>query len=104
MFQPPLNVANEINEEGSFESVACTCSMQALPTLHDDTDDYRSECENCKSATGSRYYLDNEDELVTSPHETMTLHRRPDETASNTTPQYYKTSLTLPINTRQRTR
>ncbi|XP_076748804.1 uncharacterized protein LOC143422212 isoform X1 [Xylocopa sonorina] len=103
-FKPPLNVANEINEEGSFESVACTCSMQALPTLHDDTDDYRSECENCKSATGSRYYLDNEDELVTSPHETMTLHRRPDEAASNVTPQYYRTSLTLPINTRQRTR
>ncbi|XP_043261174.1 uncharacterized protein LOC122402451 isoform X2 [Colletes gigas] len=103
-FKPPLNVANEINEEGSFESVACTCSMQALPTLHDDTDDYRSECENCKSATGSRYYLDNEDELVTSPHETMTLHRRPDETASSTTPQYYRTSLTLPISTRQRTR
>ncbi|CAK9809440.1 hypothetical protein ANTQUA_LOCUS6022 [Anthophora quadrimaculata] len=103
-FKPPLNVANGINEEGSFESVACTCSMQALPTLHDDTDDYRSECENCKSATGSRYYLDNEDELVTSPHETMTLHRRPDETASNATPQYYRTSLTLPISTRQRTR
>ncbi|XP_034192137.2 uncharacterized protein LOC117609636 isoform X2 [Osmia lignaria lignaria] len=103
-FKPPLNVANEINEEGSFESVTCACSMQALPTLHDDTDDYRSECENCKSATGSRYYLDNEDELVTSPHETMTLHRRPDETTSSTTPQYYRTSLTLPISTRQRTR
>ncbi|KZC03844.1 Integral membrane protein DGCR2/IDD, partial [Dufourea novaeangliae] len=103
-YKPPLNVANEINEEGSFESVACTCSMQALPTLHDDTDDYRSECENCKSATGSRYYLANEDELVTSPHETMTLHRRPDETASATTPQYYRTSLTLPISTRQRAR
>lgn len=103
-FKPPLNIANGINEEGSFESVACTCSMQALSTLHDDTDDYRSECENCKSATGSRYYLDNEDELITSPHETMTLHRRPDETASNVTPQYYRTSLTLPISTRQRTR
>ncbi|XP_033329133.1 uncharacterized protein LOC117221918 [Megalopta genalis] len=103
-YKPPLNVANEINEEGSFESVACVCSMQALPTLHDDTDDYRSECENCKSATGSRYYLDNENELITSPHETMTLHRRPDETASSTTPQYYRTSLTLPISTRQRAR
>ncbi|XP_076665346.1 uncharacterized protein LOC143367428 [Andrena cerasifolii] len=103
-YKPLLNVANGINDEGSFESVACTCSMQALPTLHDDTDDYRSECENCKSATGSRYYLDNEDELVTSPHETMTLHRRPDETASSTTPQYYRTSLTLPTSTRQRTR
>ncbi|XP_076231849.1 uncharacterized protein LOC143177661 [Calliopsis andreniformis] len=103
-FKPPLNVANGINEEGSFESVTCTCSMQALPTLHDDTDDYRSECENCKSASGSRYYLDNEDELVTSPHETMTLHRRPDEATSSTTPQYYRTSLTLPTSTRQRTR
>ncbi|XP_036138617.1 putative GPI-anchored protein pfl2 isoform X2 [Monomorium pharaonis] len=102
-YTPSLSVANEINASGSFDSVTCTCSMQALPTLHDDTDDYRSECENCKSATGSRYYLDNEDELVTSLHETMTLHRRPDEAASNATPQYYRTSLTLPTSTRQRT-
>ncbi|XP_011859635.1 PREDICTED: putative GPI-anchored protein PB15E9.01c isoform X2 [Vollenhovia emeryi] len=102
-YTPSLSVANEINTSGSFESVTCTCSMQALPTLHDDADDYRSECENCKSATGSRYYLDNEDELVTSLHETMTLHRRPDEAASNATPQYYRTSLTLPTSTRQRT-
>ncbi|KAK0181702.1 hypothetical protein PV327_003965 [Microctonus hyperodae] len=93
-----------VNQDGSFDSVTCTCSMQALPTLHDDADDYRSECENCKSATGSRYYLDNEDELVTSPHETMTLHRRPEETATSIPPQYYRTSLTLPTNTRQRTR
>ncbi|KAL0122122.1 hypothetical protein PUN28_007117 [Cardiocondyla obscurior] len=103
-YTPSLSVANEINASGSFESVTCTCSMQALPTLHDDTDDYRSECENCKSATGSRYYLDNEDELVTSLHETMTLHRRPDEAASSATPHYYRTSLTLPTCTRQRTR
>ncbi|XP_012224767.2 serine-rich adhesin for platelets isoform X2 [Linepithema humile] len=103
-FKPSLNIANEINASGSFDSVTCTCSMQALPTLHDDTDDYRSECENCKSATGSRYYLDNEDELVTSLHETMTLHRRPDEAGSSATPQYYRTSLTLPTSTRQRTR
>lgn len=96
-------VNEEISATGSFESVTCTCSMQALPTLHDDTDDYRSECENCKSATGSRYYLDNEDELVTSLHETMTLHRRPDETLC-ATPHYYRTSLTLPTSTRQRTR
>ena len=59
------------------------------------TNDYRSESENCKSATSSRYYLDNEDELVTSPHETMTLQRRPEDPASNVTPQYYRTSLTL---------
>ncbi|XP_015123342.1 uncharacterized protein LOC107045555 [Diachasma alloeum] len=101
---PPLLASNEANQDGSFESFTCNCSMQALPTLHDDTDDYRSECENCKSATGSRYYLDNEDELVTSPHETMTLHRRPEDTAASVTPQYYRTSLTLPTNTRQRTR
>lgn len=99
-----MSAANEMNASGSFESMTCTCSMQALPTLHDDTDDYRSECENCKSATGSRYYLDNEDELVTSLHETMTLHRRPDEATSSATPQYYRTSLTLPTSTRQRTR
>ncbi|XP_029670915.1 putative GPI-anchored protein pfl2 [Formica exsecta] len=103
-YTPSLSAANEMNASGSFESMTCTCSMQALSTLHDDTDDYRSECENCKSATGSRYYLDNEDELVTSLHETMTLHRRPDEATSNATPQYYRTSLTLPTSTRQRTR
>ncbi|XP_033226421.1 uncharacterized protein LOC117178951 isoform X1 [Belonocnema kinseyi] len=103
-YKPTLAVSNDINQDGSFDSVTCTCSMQALPTLHDDADDYRSECENCKSATGSRYYLDNEDELVTSPHETMTLQRRPEETTSSTTPQYYRTSLTLPTSTRQRTR
>ncbi|XP_011311227.1 uncharacterized protein [Fopius arisanus] len=101
---PPLLASNEANQDGSFESFTCNCSMQAIPTIHDDTDDYRSECENCKSTTGSRYYLDNENELVTSPHETMTLHRRPEETAANVTPQYYRTSLTLPTNTRQRIR
>ncbi|CAD6225408.1 GSCOCG00005664001-RA-CDS [Cotesia congregata] len=100
----PLTSSGHIEIHGSFDSVTCTCSTQVLPTLHDDTDDYRSECENCKSATGSRYYLDNEDELVTSPHETMTLHRRPEETAASITPQYYRTSLTLPTSTRQRTR
>ncbi|XP_014217439.1 uncharacterized protein LOC106645972 [Copidosoma floridanum] len=103
-YKPPLAAANEVNEEGSFDSVTCTCSGQVLPPLHDETDDYRSECENCKSASGSRFYLDNEDELVTSPHETMTLQRRPEDAASGSTPQYYRTSLTLPTNTRSRTR
>ncbi|XP_043474127.1 uncharacterized protein LOC122506162 [Leptopilina heterotoma] len=103
-YKPPLASSNDINQDGSFDSVTCTCSMQVLPPLHDEADDYRSECENCKSATGSRYYLDNEDELVTSPHETMTLQRRTEETASSATPQYYRTSLTLPTSTRQRSR
>lgn len=34
----------------------------------------------------------------------MTLHRRPDEAGSSATPQYYRTSLTLPTSTRQRSR
>ncbi|XP_023290655.1 uncharacterized protein LOC105696319 isoform X2 [Orussus abietinus] len=103
-FQPSIDQVETVDQDGSFESVACACSVQVLPTLHDDADDYRSECENCKSATGSRYYLDTEDELVTSPHETMTLHRRPEDATSGAAPQYYRTSLTLPTSTRQRTR
>lgn len=66
---------------------------------------FRSECENCKSAHGSRYYLaeDDEDEL-SSPNETMTLQRRPNETQTDTLghcPTYYRTSLTLPTNTKK---
>ncbi|XP_011500129.1 PREDICTED: putative GPI-anchored protein PB15E9.01c [Ceratosolen solmsi marchali] len=103
-YKPPLAAANEVNEEGSFDSVTCTCNAQAAAPLHDDTDDYRSECENCKGVTDSKYYLENEDELVTSPHETMTLQRRPEDTTSNVAPHYYRASLTLPTSTRQRTR
>lgn len=79
-------------------------SYQCLHQNFDD-EDYRSECENCKSAHGSRYYLaeDDEDEL-SSPNETMTLQRRPLESQTDTLghgPTYYRTSLTLPTNTKK---
>ncbi|XP_065334214.1 uncharacterized protein LOC135935657 isoform X1 [Cloeon dipterum] len=54
----------------------------------DENDDYRSECENCKSA--------NELEPVAlPPQETMTLQRRPPSVTPNTA-NGYRTSLTLP--------
>lgn len=91
---------NELNKS-SVDSAACSCSYQCLPPPlpPDDNDDYRSECENCKSTHGSRYYLD-EETNITSPQETMTLHRRPQD--HDTEEQgYYRTSLTLPIHTRR---
>jgi hypothetical protein len=91
---------NDLNK-GSLDSTTCSCSYQCLPPSlpPDDNDDYRSECENCKSTHGSRYYLDQEPN-ITSPQETMTLHRRPQD--YDTEEQaYYRTSLTLPTHTRR---
>ncbi|KAK3924013.1 Integral membrane protein DGCR2/IDD [Frankliniella fusca] len=59
----------------------------------DDNDDYRSECENCKSTHSSNYYLDAED---LEPEITMTLHRKPTDTSEENGNGYYRTSLTLP--------
>lgn len=91
---------NDLNKS-SLDSASCSCSYQCLPPPlpPDDNDDYRSECENCKSTHGSRYYLDQEPN-ITSPQETMTLHRRPQD--YDTEEQgYYRTSLTLPTHTRR---
>ena len=91
---------NDLNK-GSLDSATCSCSYQCLPPPlpPDDNDDYRSECENCKSTHGSKYYLDQEPN-ITSPQETMTLHRRPQD--YDTEEQgYYRTSLTLPTHTRR---
>lgn len=92
---------NDLNKN-SLDSGTCSCSYQCLPPPpalnNDDTDDYRSECENCKSTQGSRYYLDEEPGGV-SPQETMTLHRRPQEYEQEQS--YYRTSLTLPTHTRR---
>ncbi|XP_055715216.1 uncharacterized protein LOC129809424 isoform X1 [Phlebotomus papatasi] len=78
------------------------CSNPKEHFLPNDTsldDDYLSECENCKSAHGSRYYLDVETEE--SPQETMTLQRKmPDNEEDQ---PYYRASLTLPTNTKQKT-
>lgn len=72
-----------------------------LPNDASLDDDYLSECENCKSAHGSRYYLDKEHEE--QPHETMTLQRKMDE-RENDEQTYYRTSSTLPTNTKQKTK
>lgn len=55
----------------------------------------RSECENCKSLDFSNM----ENEEVDILNETMTLQRRPLE--QDEEPLYYRTSLTLPINTKR---
>lgn len=78
------------------------CSNPKEHFLPNDTsldDDYLSECENCKSAHGSRYYL--EEEIIDSPQETMTLQRKPIENEEEY--DYYRTSQTLPTNTKQKT-
>lgn len=62
-------------------------------------DDYLSECENCKSVFGSRYYL--EEQVSESPQETMTLQRKP-ETTECEEQTYYRASTTLPTNTKQK--
>lgn len=79
------------------------CSNPKEHFLPNDTsldDDYLSECENCKSAHGSRYYLD--EQHVEQPQETMTLQRKIDEKECDEQP-YYRTSSTLPTNTKQKT-
>lgn len=78
-----LTAMNDLNKS------TCSCP--------DDTDDYRSECENCKSTHGSRY-LDQEPNMT--PQETMTLQRRPPSLTPNTA-NGYGTSLTLPSQSRR---
>lgn len=60
-----------------------------------DEDDYRSECENCKSS-GLANLDDEEADIL---NETMTLQRRPLEPGEEV--PYYRTSLTLPTNTKK---
>ncbi|XP_037922463.1 flocculation protein FLO11-like [Hermetia illucens] len=78
------------------------CSNPKEHFLPNDTsldDDYLSECENCKTAHSSRYYL--EEEIEEAPQETMTLQRKMDDKEEE--PAYYRTSLTLPTNTKKTT-
>ncbi|GJQ67991.1 hypothetical protein Trydic_g10648 [Trypoxylus dichotomus] len=82
------NQNNEDEEQLSLISYQCLSSSQ-------DEDDYRSECENCKS---SGFTLPNDEETDVL-NETMTLQRRPLETGEEV--PYYRTSLTLPTNTRK---
>jgi hypothetical protein len=78
-----LTAMNDLNKS------TCSCP--------DDNDDYRSECENCKSTHGSRYL---EPEQNMTPHETMTLQRHPASLTPNTA-NGYGTSLTLPCQSRR---
>lgn len=71
-----------------------------LPNDNSLDDDYLSECENCKSAHGSRYYL--EEEVDEAPQETMTLQRKMPENEEDQQ-SYYRVSSTLPTNTSRKT-
>ncbi|XP_058833253.1 uncharacterized protein LOC131691081 isoform X2 [Topomyia yanbarensis] len=71
-----------------------------LPNDNSLDDDYLSECENCKSAHGSRYYL--EAEIDDVPQETMTLQRKMPENEEEQQ-NYYRVSSTLPTNTSRKT-
>lgn len=81
------------------------CSNPKEHFLPNDTsldDDYLSECENCKSAHGSRYTVNYLEEEQLEPQETMTLQRKMDEKECDEQ-TYYRTSSTLPTNTKQKT-
>lgn len=68
---------------------SAAAAVTRRPADDSDLDDYRSECENCKSLS-----LENcSDELL---NETMTLQRHPAEPAEPQ-PPFYRTSLTLPV-------
>ncbi|TMW51831.1 hypothetical protein DOY81_003076 [Sarcophaga bullata] len=86
----------------------CTTSKNCLnPKEHflpNDTsldDDYLSECENCKIAQSSKYYLDAE-ALASGPQATMTLQRKSmEECKEETETGYYRISHTLPTNSKK---
>lgn len=91
---------NSLTDEPDVDNElsSCDCSCYQYLTNNDDNDDYRSECENCKSGHSSSYYLDEE----SHEPETMTLQRVPKETDEfENQEQYYRTSLTLPTHCRK---
>lgn len=99
-----LTVLSKLDEKPLPLPVCTTsknCSNPKEHFLPNDTsidDEYLSECENCKSAHGSRYYLD--EEIIESPQETMTLQRKPQDNEDEQ--GYYRTSQTLPTNNKQK--
>lgn len=82
-------LSSAVNEHSVPQNSNLSLTQSGL----DDNDDYRSECENCKSTHSSNYYLDAEDP---EPEITMTLHRKPADTGEENGNGYYRTSLTLP--------
>uniref|UniRef100_A0A1A9Z8H9 VWFC domain-containing protein n=1 Tax=Glossina pallidipes TaxID=7398 RepID=A0A1A9Z8H9_GLOPL len=89
---------------------ACTTSKNYLNGkehfVPNDTsldDDYLSECENCKIAQSSKYYLDTA-ALSSTPQETMTLQRKSlEENKEEAETGYYRISHTLPSNSKKNT-
>uniref|UniRef100_A0A1A9X1X2 Uncharacterized protein n=1 Tax=Glossina brevipalpis TaxID=37001 RepID=A0A1A9X1X2_9MUSC len=89
---------------------ACTTSKNYLnPKEHflpNDAsldDDYLSECENCKIAQSTKYYLDTA-ALLSTPQETMTLQRKSlEENKEEPETGYYRISHTLPSNSKKNT-
>lgn len=79
------NPSKHVPNKGSQISYHCLTSLQ------DDDEDYRSECENCK-------FNEIPNEENDGVPETMTLHRKPLELEEQS---YYRTSLTLPTNTKK---
>ncbi|XP_065355193.1 putative uncharacterized protein DDB_G0277255 isoform X2 [Calliphora vicina] len=96
------------NSTNSKQLPVCTTSKNCLnPKEHflpNDTsldDDYLSECENCKIAQSSKYYLDAE-ALASGPQETMTLQRKSmEECKEEPETGYYRISHTLPTNSKK---
>lgn len=102
--KPKISTADKVDDK---QLPVCTtyknCSNPKehfLPNLDSLDDDYLSECENCKSAHGSRYYLNEPTEEP--PQETMTLQRKLDDKQEDEQTMYYRTSTTLPSNTKQK--
>ncbi|KNC22014.1 hypothetical protein FF38_14245 [Lucilia cuprina] len=110
-----LNGSNSTNTTNTTHSSnnskqlpVCTTSKNCLnPKEHflpNDTsldDDYLSECENCKIAQSSKYYLDAE-ALASGPQETMTLQRKSmEECKEEPETGYYRISHTLPTNSKK---
>lgn len=101
---------HSISTNNAKQLPVCTTSKNCLnPKEHflpNDTsldDDYLSECENCKIAQSSKYYLDAE-ALAAGPQETMTLQRKSmEECKDEPETGYYRISHTLPTNSKKNT-
>ncbi|XP_022914781.1 uncharacterized protein [Onthophagus taurus] len=91
----PPNFASPVHDtKRKKDDELSLISYRCLSSSPDD-EDYRSECENCKSAG----FTIPDDEEADVLNETMTLQRRPLETTGEDV-SYYRTSLTLPTNTK----
>ncbi|PZC84022.1 hypothetical protein B5X24_HaOG206368 [Helicoverpa armigera] len=53
-----LNLASVNDISRNIEPPSCVCSYEGSAPGAEDADDYRSECENCKSASSSRWVLE----------------------------------------------